>query len=122
MSAALERFSKPYTFHRYGRQVIDNGKLKRPVEVLNDGQPFTMVAAIQRLKEFEAQLLPEGLRNRASIKLWTLTPMNVLDEKKGIFGDRLTWKGTLYEVMAVDDWTDGPLDHRRYLAFKVENA
>ncbi len=118
----IDDFGKTYPFKRYAAPTNDHGQLQKPVEVTPG--TLTMVASVQPLGTFEAINLPEGLRNKDAVRIYTETQLRVADEAKGLLGDRFMYKERLYEVTMGTDWTDNPLSltHLKYIATKVPHA
>ena len=119
MNDALQDYAKPYTFVRYSQPVTSFGEQVRPTPILNNGQPWTMNASIQVLKDFEILALPEAFRGVAGIKIYSDTKMQVADDATTVYGDRITYKGFIYEVKMEADWEDTDLPYYRYKAFRI---
>lgn len=84
---------------------------------------LTVDVNIQPLKSYEIMMMPEAERTRS---WWQVFSAEVLrTEKEGDSGwdaDEFTWKGDLYRIMAVEDWTNGMgiLEHVRCTAVRIE--
>lgn len=65
---------------------------------------FPIVASIQPITGRELQALPEGQRNVGNLKCYTETRLLTGEDQK--VPDRLEYKGTQYEVQAVEDFKD----------------
>ena len=122
MNGPIQRHGAPYTFMRYAKPAQTHGQVQLPTEILNDGQPWMMFASIQPIRGMMVLMLPEGYRDRGGVTVYTETPMQLCDDTKGIYGDRFTWNGYLYEVTFRADWTGKRLNHLEYQAFKVEKT
>ena len=49
--------------------------------------------------------------------------MQVADETKKVLGDRFVYRGRIYEVKSLADWTEGTdLPYNKYYALKVETT
>jgi hypothetical protein len=123
MSDIISSFGLSYTFKRYGKPTSVKGQEVMPTEVLNNGQPWTMVASVQQLGFYESVNLPEGLRNKDVCKLYTQAIMQVPDERQGLLGDRFIHRGFTYEVTKVAAWQEGTdLPYNKYYIVKVEQG
>lgn len=84
---------------------------------------LTIDVNIQPLKPYEIMMMPEAERTRS---WWQVFSAEVLrTEKEGESGwdaDEFIWKGDLYRIMAVEDWTNGMgiLEHVRCKAVRIE--
>ena len=61
----------------------------------------TAKGAVQPLTPDEVQMLQEGQRQRQSLKIYTETQLNAVDEINKIKGDIVTVEGSEYEVQRV---------------------
>jgi hypothetical protein len=88
-----------YTVTRFAQSSWTDGEHVR-------GAPstFDIVASIQPLTGRELQDLPEGQRNVGNLNCYTETLLLTGEDQAA--PDRLDYKGTDYEVQAVEDWTD----------------
>ena len=118
----LTRWGRTYTFQRYAPPAINpaTGRLQPSAPVLNDGQPWTMLAVVQPISGMQALMLPEGLRDRQGVTVYTDVMLQVSDDAKQLFGDRFTWNDYVYEITSRFDWGTAPLPnkHYKYLAFR----
>ena len=118
----LLRKGQQYTFLRYTPPKINQGtgQLTRATAILNNGNPWTMLASIQPMTGMQVLMLPEGFRDRQGVSVYCDTLLQVADEAKQLFGDRFTWNGYLYECTFRQDWITAPLTnaHFKFLAFR----
>jgi hypothetical protein len=71
------------------------------------------------LRGRELEVLPEGLRTRMAVQVFTVDPPQVTSETAGTKGDRFTWGGNTFEVQLLDPW--GPMaNYHRSVATKVD--
>ena len=121
-AGGLLRKGQQYTFQRYTAPQVNqgSGQLVRPTAILNNGQPWTMIASIQPLSGMQVLILPEGFRDRMGVTVYCDTLLQVSDVAKRLFGDRFTWNGYLYETTFRQDWITAPLPnaHFKFLAFR----
>ena len=113
----IERFAKTYTYQRPSPGATVKGRWEAGAL----GEPVEFRASIQPLKGFEIMLLPEGQRGIESIKIYTETLLQCLDETQKLKGDWISYNGKVFEVQPKQDWTDVErYGFYRYYAFKVE--
>lgn len=82
---------------------------------------FEIIASIQPLSSYEMLQLPEGQRTKEAVKVYTPTGLRQTIESQRVKGDRISYKGRLYEVQKVSAWenfTDIP--HFKAIAVMVE--
>lgn len=80
-----------------------------------------MIASIQPLSPYEVMKLPEGSRSKEMIKIYTTFALRATIESLKVKGDRVSYRGRLYEVRKISEWefiTDIP--HFKALAVLVE--
>jgi len=65
---------------------------------------FTVVASVQPSSGRSIDRLPEGLRARESMDVWTATKLQPASPETGLEGDRIAIDGSVYEVQIVHDW------------------
>ena len=123
MNGPIARKGQIYTFIRYAPATLNKqtGQATPQSEVLNNGQPWQMLASIQPIMGFKALMLPEGFRDRAACTVYTETLLQLADEARKTWGDRFNWNGYWYEVTFRQDWTGVLLNHFAYQCFKVDN-
>jgi hypothetical protein len=119
VNGPLARKGQLYTFVRYAPPRTVNGQLADPVEILNNGQPWTMVASIQPITGMKTLILPEGFKTRSGCTVYTETKLNLADSDKKTLGDHFQWNGYWFEVTFRLDWTGRNLNHYAYQAFKT---
>jgi hypothetical protein len=120
----LQRHGLIYPFIRFEPPSIANGQGVRRVQIPNDpatGKPWSMLASIQPLGAFATLMLPDALRNRATVRVYTQTLLQLDDETKKLYGDRFTWNSYIYEITARDDWSASDMDYYKFLASKIPN-
>jgi len=115
MNEALADYAKQYSFLRYTVPVGAKGQQVTPTAT-----PMTMWASIQSMRDFELLALPELFRSQDGIKIYADRAMQMGDDSKGLYGDRILYHGYYYEVKMVADWQDNDLVHFRYKAFKIQ--
>ncbi len=79
---------------------------------------FTVTASVQPMSQREQLILPEGVRERKSIILFTTVELKVVDEETGTSADVVNYLGEKYEVFQTPNYRMGVLDHFRIVALK----
>lgn len=80
--------------------------------------PRTAKGAIQPLNAQELEMLPEGQRKRASLKIYTSTELREVDEISKVKGDIVTVRGSTWEVQRVYKQAT-PFGHYKCLVTEV---
>lgn len=80
---------------------------------------LTLTAMVQPVSGRDLLRLPEGLRTRELVAVFTPTALRTTDEHAGTPADRFTWQGRTYEVQLVEEWSHLG-GYRRAVAAKVE--
>lgn len=70
-----------------------------------DSTTRKLVASVQPLTPREIQLLPEGRRERWSLKVFTRDPLFVNDTLAKTAASVITYKSKKFEVHQVNDWS-----------------
>ena len=80
-----------------------------------------IIASIQPLSPYEVLQLPEGQRTKEIVKVYTTTGLRQTIEQQNLKGDRIAYKGRLYEVRKVSSWeTFTDIPHFKAVAVLVE--
>lgn len=66
---------------------------------------FDTVASVQPMSARQAQMQPEGIRQRSPVVLCGGDELKATDPATGAVGDTFSWHGRTYEVTGVEDWT-----------------
>lgn len=108
---------------------------KTPVDILRhaegsyvDGEwvegsevTITITANIHPFSDYQVMMLPESDRTKSWV--WLFTADVVRQKKEGVGGygaDRFMWDGDLYEVMKVQNYRMGVVDHFEAKCTRVE--
>ncbi|MEO1268451.1 MAG: hypothetical protein AAFX99_10145 [Myxococcota bacterium] len=87
---------------------------------------LTITGSLQPLSVRERQQFPEGLRTRASYKLFTRSQLQELDSAAGLLPDEVMVGGLGHQVYAVKDFSSAipgsSLNHYEYLLIAPEVA
>lgn len=78
-------------------------------------------ANIHPFSDYQVSILPESDRTRSWV--WLFTSSLIRQKKEGAQGhgaDRFEWDGDLYEVMKVQNYRMGVVDHREAKCARVE--
>ena len=81
----------------------------------------TIQANVHPFSDYQVMILPESDRTKSWV--WLFTSSLVRQKKEGINGygaDRFLWDGDLYEVMKVQNFKMGVVDHREAKCARVE--
>lgn len=113
LEAAILEEAQELTFTRFQEGRWVNGS-----NVPGATQTFTASFAVQPMNARELLLLPEGSRQRASLKLYGTTELQIEDSGTNVLGDRFTLGGAQWEITAESLWY-GVGGHRRYVAQKI---
>lgn len=87
----------------------------------------SITASVQPAQGEDLQALPEGLRSRRTIKVYTTTELRTADQQAGTSPDQLVLSGLAgvddgtYEVQTVQPWY-ALLPHHKALATLVQEA
>lgn len=69
-------------------------------------------ASMQPASDRVLHLLPEGRRQSVTLSAFTEFALRTADHATGLPADRITYRGEVYEVLAVREWPSaGPLPH-----------
>jgi hypothetical protein len=102
-----------YTVTRYAAGSYVNGRYVRGA-----ASTFTIAASIQPAGEHDVLRLPEGLRDRKTIAIFTTTPLQHASEDAAV-SDRITYLGEVFEVSSIDEWNETG-GYNKALATKVQ--
>lgn len=76
-------------------------------------------AVVAPLRGKEVEVLPEGLRTKRALQVFSTVALQSTDEAAGIRGDRFAWGGETFEVQLVEDWQT-LAEYWRAIATKVD--
>jgi hypothetical protein len=82
-------------------------------------ETFDILASVQPTGSKDLQLLPEGMRNADSVKVFTETELFSVRRSAGKLPDKFDYRGITYQVELVDDWHDLG-DYFRVIAVRVD--
>lgn len=102
LSATVRRLStNSYTVTRLELGSIVNGRYV-------DGAPstFDIVASIQPTTPQDLLRLPEGLRTKDSVTIWTDTLLRMALAPSGYKADVVEYQGQAYEVQTIWNWAE----------------
>lgn len=85
-----------------------------------DGTPnlVTIYGSVQPVSGQELNVLPEGLRTRETVKIYTDSELNTAEVSQR--PDRLEWRGKVYEIAMKSPYQSGVINHFKYYATKVQ--
>ena len=81
----------------------------------------TIYVSVQPMPGKERQGLPEGLRSKEVVKLYTGTELRTADQSAGTSGDVVTSGGVDYEVVTVGRW-GAVIPHYEATAVRVSES
>lgn len=76
-------------------------------------------ASVQPVTGRELEVLPEGLRSKAVVKIYSNVELVPL--RDGQKSDILEWRGQSYEISMKADYQSDVINHFKYYATKVPN-
>ena len=91
--------SGTYTVTRPGPTGLASGR-----RVAGVTTSFSIVASVQPASGRQMDRLPEGLREREGMTLWTTTDLRTAQVASGIEADLVSIDGSTFEVVAIDRW------------------
>lgn len=112
MSGPLDRFKQPYTYRRLSVAPAVKGRAQNTAY----GDPVAFYASIQALRGLELQILPEGQRDKQNVRVYTETPLQVIDPTKNQKGDLIQYEGRDYEVQRREDWKPTSFNYFKFIA------
>jgi hypothetical protein len=76
----------------------------------------------QPMSTDDLMLLPEGMRTKGAVKLYTLSLVKSADEASAVKTppDEITYDGLVYQVQQTWKWRVGILDHYKVIAVRKE--
>jgi len=92
--------------------------------VWTDGASYetTITASVQPTGPRELMRLPEGLRTRDSVKIFTADSLRSANESSGLAADRIVYQGEEYEVVSAGGYTHAQMPHVEAVAVRVDRA
>ena len=82
---------------------------------------FNLQANVQPLQGTELLILPEGKRNKESLKILTDVQLLETNEKTGALPDVIFWQGRAFEVHSVKNYTQ-IIPHFESIAINVNHS
>lgn len=117
LSGTIRRLGvRPVTVTRRGAPTVTKGRVTPATPTTH-----SINANVQPLSGSELLRLPEGLRTRETVALWTDGDLRTADESAGVLADTVTVSGRTYEIELVEDWQFHG-GYRRFIAAKVEGS
>ena len=101
-------------------RVTTDGEYVKGVWVGGATTNITVDASVQPMTGRERLLLPEAMRTKETIKVYTKVELfTMLDNQKG---DKFTWNGKVYKVFSVEDWSHNTdIPHYKSVCEKIDN-
>jgi hypothetical protein len=76
----------------------------------------TFLGSVQPAVGKDTDLVPEGRRDKGSVKVYSNTPLNVSLEGSDSSGDIIIWQGRKWEVVTALPNQNGLIPHFKYMA------
>ena len=80
------------------------------------GDVFTFKGSIQPYSQRDYSSNPNGRKDVGMVKIYTNQELVISVEGSDKNGDIIIWKGKLWEVISVDDYSSTIINHKRYHA------
>jgi hypothetical protein len=102
VSMAIDCFETPITVRRTNQATtFVNGRAQIPTDV----DTFQVIhVSVQPMQARERQVLPELIRDRELLKMYTKTLLQSVDVEGKVRADRLTYNDHEYVVQSIEDW------------------
>jgi len=109
-------FSDSISITRSGGGVYDSSGIYQP----NMGSTLTVDANVQPLRGKELMLLPEGSREKESLKILTYVELMQVIEATGQEADVITWQGRQFKIHSVG-YFGHLIPHYESIAIRINN-
>jgi hypothetical protein len=114
LTGTVRRLStNTYTVTRLGEGSIVAGRY-----VDGASSTFEIIASIQPTNGRDLLRLPEGLRTKQLLSVWTDTPLRTADAPSGPKADVITYQGRQFQVETVLDWAESG-EYNKVIVSKV---
>lgn len=80
---------------------------------------ITIEGNAQPMRGSELLALPESDRSKESIKVYTASTLNTVEEVGATVADVVVWSGKKYKVMRAYTYTMGILDHTKAVCYRL---
>lgn len=107
----MSQFRSPFLVRRKGVGSFVNGEWVKGSDTV-----FTIQASVQPLKGLEMEMLPEGRRNSQSVRIYTSTKLNTVEEANPDF---LQAFGFDFEILSVEPWQSNVINHYKCIGVKT---
>ena len=81
-----------------------------------------ITGSVQPVNGKDTQFLPENRRDAGVVKIYCNEKLNVSEQGGNAPGDIVIWRGRKWEVFQELDFSNGLINHFKYLAGYVEEA
>ena len=81
-----------------------------------------ITGSVQPVSGKDTQFLPENRRDAGVVKIYCNEKLNVSEQGGNTPGDIVIWRGRKWEVFQELDFSNGLINHFKYLAGYVEEA
>lgn len=93
-------FAVPYNLVRYGAPDVVAGRASEPAQ-----EVIPVLAAVIPASGRDLQLLPEEMRTRESVVIFTTSEIRTADDATGAPPDTFEHGGETYQIHTVHDWS-----------------
>ena len=82
----------------------------------------TIVASVQPAGDRDLLRLPEGLRTRKAVMVYTDGDIRTANETAKVMADRIVYQGEEWEIVMIDPFTMPLMAHKEAMAVRVDRA
>jgi hypothetical protein len=100
LACAIDEASVTVTIIRFMATSVIKGRVSEATTETR----FDIEVSIQPTGSKDLQLLPEGMRNQDTVKIFTETELFSVRRSESKTPDRILYRGVIYQVELVDDW------------------
>ncbi len=100
LPSAIDACSEPVKLIRFQPSVVESGRVAKPA-VSSETEIF---ASIQPMTGKDLMLLPEGMRNSGTFKIYSDCELMSVDVPGCDTPDQILSEGVTYQVRMVDNW------------------
>jgi hypothetical protein len=99
LGKTINRIAQDVTVSRKGQGTYVKGRFSEAAATT-----FVIQASVQTISGRERMLLPEGIRTREVLKLYTATPIQTASVQGATMADTITYNGSVYEAVISENW------------------
>jgi len=110
----MSSFRKPLSGVRFGPSTSVKGRTSPGTET-----PFQFTSSVQPASGKEKLTLPEGVREKNVLRLYTSTLLKSVSEKNNTRADIITIDGDEFEVIRVLPWQNNVIPHYKVFVSQI---